>query len=214
MGKDPAFLFYPGDWLGGTIGMTLEEKGAYMELLMVQFNRGHMTSHMIGQTVGQLWVKVQDKFIQDDKGLWYNRRLDEEKEKRKNFTDSRKNNVSGTNQYTKKKGRVNGHMTSHMENRNENEYYNNKKEAFDEISNNYLETEPQRNILTNRGWKSAAKTDTDALLYHFLDSQADLKIQNKSDVKSHFKKWLNKRPLEELQPLVKKINERFQTKVP
>jgi len=22
MGKDPAFLFYPGDWLGGTMTMT------------------------------------------------------------------------------------------------------------------------------------------------------------------------------------------------
>jgi hypothetical protein len=56
-GKDPAFLFYPNDWIGGTMGMTFEEKGAYMELLMMQFNRGHMTSHMIAQTVGQLWVK-------------------------------------------------------------------------------------------------------------------------------------------------------------
>ena len=46
MAKDPAFLFYPNDWLGGTMGMTFEEKGAYMELLMMQFNRGHMTSHM------------------------------------------------------------------------------------------------------------------------------------------------------------------------
>lgn len=121
MAKDPAFLFYPGDWLGGTIGMSFEEKGAYMELLMMQFTRGHMTSHMIGQTVGQLWVKLQDKFVQDDKGLWYNRRLDEEKEKRKNYTGSRKNNLSGTNQHTKKDKVSVGHMTSHMENENVNE---------------------------------------------------------------------------------------------
>ena len=46
--KDPAFLFYPNDWIGGTMGMTFEEKGAYMELLILQFNRGHMTTHMIG----------------------------------------------------------------------------------------------------------------------------------------------------------------------
>ena len=46
MAKDPAFLFYPNDWLGGTIGMSFEEKGAYMELLIAQFNLGHMTSHM------------------------------------------------------------------------------------------------------------------------------------------------------------------------
>ena len=48
MAKDPAFLFYPNDYIGGTMGMTFEEKGAYIELLMLQFNRGHMTTHMIG----------------------------------------------------------------------------------------------------------------------------------------------------------------------
>ena len=112
MAKDPAFLFYPGDWLGGTLGMSFEEKGAYMELLMMQFNRGHMTSHMIGQTVGQLWVKLEDKFQKDANGLYFNARLDAEKIKRKGFVDSRNNNISGKNQYTKNRG----HMTSHMEN--------------------------------------------------------------------------------------------------
>lgn len=115
MAKDPAFLFYPGDWLGGTIGMTFEEKGAYMELLMTQFSRGHMTEHMIGHIVGQLWVTLKVKFKQDDKGLWFNERLEEEQNKRKLFTDSRKNNIIGKNQHKK-----NGHMTSHMENGNEN----------------------------------------------------------------------------------------------
>ncbi|MFA5243688.1 MAG: conserved phage C-terminal domain-containing protein [Pedobacter sp.] len=118
MAKDPAFLFYPGDWLGGTMGMTFEDKGAYMELLMMQFTRGHMTDHMIGQTVGQLWVNIQDKFKKDDQGLWFNERLDVEKEKRKSYTDSRKNNIKGTNQHTKKDKKTHGHMTSHMENVN------------------------------------------------------------------------------------------------
>ena len=120
MAKDPAFLFYPNDWLGGTMGMTFEEKGAYMELLMLQFNRGHMTNDMIGRTVGQLWVKIKDKFIQDLDGLFYNERLDTEKDKRKSFTDSRKNNRNGVNQYTRKpkikSGHVTKHTTSHMEN--------------------------------------------------------------------------------------------------
>lgn len=132
MGKDPAFLFYPGDWLGGTIGMTLEEKGAYMELLMLQFNRGHMTLDMIGQTVGHLWVKVQDKFVQDSAGLWYNTRLDSEKEKRKNFVSSRRNNKDGKNQHNKEAG----HMTSHMENENRNTVLvNNKTEIQNSIFN-------------------------------------------------------------------------------
>lgn len=121
MAKDPAFLFYPNDYIGGTMGMTFEEKGAYMELLMMQFNRGHMTTHMIGQTIGQLWDTVQVKFTQDDNGLWYNKRLDEEKAKRQKFTESRRNNTLGKNQYSKKPKKKSGHTTSHMENVNEDE---------------------------------------------------------------------------------------------
>jgi uncharacterized protein YdaU (DUF1376 family) len=119
MAKDPAFLFYPNDWLGGTLGMTFEEKGAYMELLMLQFNRGHMEGHMVGQVVGQIWDKISHKFIQDENGLWYNERLELEKNRRKAFTNSRRNNLKGINQHTKNKGHINGHMTSHMENEDE-----------------------------------------------------------------------------------------------
>lgn len=120
MAKDPAFLFYPNDYLGGTMGMTFEEKGAYMELLMLQFNRGHMTKHMMAQTVGQLLDKVLDKFEKDEQGLYFNARLELEKEKRKAFVNSRLNNKTGKNQYTKS----GGHMTSHMENENINENIN------------------------------------------------------------------------------------------
>lgn len=121
MAKDPAFLFYPGDWLGGTMGMTFEEKGAYIELLILQFNRGHMTSHIIGQTIGQLWVNIKDKFIQDNKGLFYNERLEKEQIKRKSFTDSRLNNLKGVNQYTKKTGHKGGHTSTRMEDEDEDE---------------------------------------------------------------------------------------------
>jgi uncharacterized protein YdaU (DUF1376 family) len=114
--KDPAFLFYPNDWMGGTMGMTLEEKGAYMEVLMMQFNRGHMTEDMIVRMIGQLWLNVKHKFVVDEQGMWYNKRLDIEKEKRRSYTESRRNNREGTNQYSKK----DGHMTSHMEDENEN----------------------------------------------------------------------------------------------
>jgi len=131
MSKDPAFLFYPNDYLGGTMGMTFEEKGAYLELLMLQFNRGHMTTHMIGHTVGQIWVKIQDKFIQDAEGLWYNERLDLEKERRKTFTESRRNNVLGKNQHTKNKETKVGHMTTHMIGHMENVNINeNKKDIL------------------------------------------------------------------------------------
>jgi uncharacterized protein YdaU (DUF1376 family) len=150
MAKDPAFLFYPNDWLGGTLGMTFEEKGAYIELLMMQFNRGHMTKHMIGQTVGQLWVNIEDKFQVDSKGLYFNKRLEIEKEKRKNFTESRRNNVSGKNQYSKKakkEDQKSGHMSNHMEDVNENEIINKseiKNELFEYFE--YLKKDHGRSI--------------------------------------------------------------------
>lgn len=114
--KDPAFLFYPNDYIGGTMGMTFEQKGAYIEVLMIQFNRGHMTEDMIRQTIGDLWDNIKDKFVIDNDGKYYNVRLQLEKEKRQNYTHSRRNNKLGTNQHTSKST---GHMTKHMENVNE-----------------------------------------------------------------------------------------------
>lgn len=136
MAKDPAFLFYPNDYIGGTMGMTFEEKGAYVELLMCQFNRGHMTYHMCGQVVGQILDKIIHKFEKDENGLYYNVRLEQEINKRKAYSESRKNNITGKNQYTKSDAHMDGHTTSHMENENEN-INSNKK------GSNYLEEDKQ-----------------------------------------------------------------------
>ena len=129
MAKDPAFLFYPGDYIGGTMGMTFEEKGAYVDLLMMQFNRGHMDSHMINQLIGHLWDNIKGKFIQDENGLWYNERLDREKLKRQLYTQSRMNNILGSSKSSNKSSKkravhMDKHMTSHMENENINENIN------------------------------------------------------------------------------------------
>jgi hypothetical protein len=123
MAKDPAFLFYPGDWLGGTMGMTFEEKGAYMDLLMLQFNRGHMSTHMMGQVAGQLLDKLLVKFKKDADGLYYNERLEIEIENRKGYIQSRYNNVLGRNQYSKKEG----HTTPHMEDEDEDASFSSVK---------------------------------------------------------------------------------------
>jgi uncharacterized protein YdaU (DUF1376 family) len=192
--KDPAFLFYPNDWIGGTMGMTFEEKGAYIELLMMQFNRGHMTSHMIGQTVGQLWDKVQDKFKIDSEGLYFNERLDIEKDKRKAFTESRRNNINGENQYTKKGGHLNGHMTSHMEDGNEIVNVDkNKKFKIPEIEEitKYCQerknsVNPQKflNHYISNGWmvgKNKMK-DWKAAIRTWENSQYNLSINQKQEL--------------------------------
>ena len=170
MAKDPAFLFYPGDYVSGTMGMTFEEKGAYMDLLMLQFNRGHMNTHMIQHTVGHLWEQVKCKFIQDNEGLWYNVRLDVEKDKRKTFTESRRNNIKSKNktvENTSYESHMNNHMKHHMENVNEdiNTDINNNKskcsfeQAFEYMANKIsldlakIEAEKFVNYYTSNGWK-------------------------------------------------------------
>ena len=121
MSKDPAFLFYPNDWLGGTLGMTFEEKGAYIEILMMQFNRGHMKESMIIQVIGSNWDYIKSKFIQDELGLWYNVRLESEQIKRKAYSESRRNNKKGKNQYSNSTydRSYDQHMIGHMENEKE-----------------------------------------------------------------------------------------------
>ena len=113
MGKDPAFLFYPGDWLGGTITFSLAQKGAYMDLLMAQFNSGHLSENDIKQVLGadheNLWEgRLKAKFGTDVNGLYFNQRLDLEIQKRGSFVASRRKNLS-THMAT--------HMATHMENR-------------------------------------------------------------------------------------------------
>lgn len=116
MAKDPAFLFYPGDWLGGTMTFSRSHKGAYMDLLMVQFNNGHMSlsdvEMVLGNDFGSMWeLKLKAKFKQDSAGLFYNQKLEDEVIKRKNFSESRRKNLNHKK----------GHMEPHMENENENE---------------------------------------------------------------------------------------------
>lgn len=130
MASDPAFLFYPNDFIGGTMGMTLEEKGAYMELLMAQFNRGHFSDLMATRIIGEsLWAVLKQKFTADESGCYYNKRLEIEVNKRKAYSESRRNNLSGNKDKqlhmeehmdTHMESHMATHMEAHMENRNSN----------------------------------------------------------------------------------------------
>lgn len=208
MGKDPAFLFYPNDWIGGTMGMTFEEKGAYIELLMMQFNRGHMTSHMVGQVVGQLWDKISSKFTKDADGNWYNERLESEINARKLFCNSRKNNLKGNNQYHKKSGHMSGHMTSHMENEDIdiNENSKGKRGAGEKPSDDgFVIFDPktlytefsnaqdwQRSILTSEYAKGLTKDRLDKYIIEFIQLRRDTNELGRSinEQRRHFIQWL------------------------
>lgn len=133
MAKDPAFLFYPGDFNTGTQFFSDEQVGKYMRLLMAQHQHGHLPEkHMI--FICKSYDKdVFSKFVQDKDGLWYNERLENEIIKRKNYVLSRSKNKEGK---TKEKI-ISKTYDSHMEDRDENENcidVLNKKESADFIT--------------------------------------------------------------------------------
>jgi uncharacterized protein YdaU (DUF1376 family) len=82
MAKDPAFLFYPGDFLTGVQDLTMEERGQYITLLCLQHQKGPLTEKMIRLSCGNAAADVMAKFRQDPAGNFYNERLVEEIEKR------------------------------------------------------------------------------------------------------------------------------------
>jgi len=120
MAKDPAMLWYWADWHSGTVTFSRHLKGCYIDLLHAQFNNGHLSldevKTVLGSDFGSSWPTIQKKFSVDPQGLYFNERLELEKEKRMAFTDSRKKNLKKSHMTT----HIKSHMEHHMENGNEN----------------------------------------------------------------------------------------------
>lgn len=112
MAKDPAVLWYFSDWFTGTATLTRHQKGCYMDLLSIQFNNGRLSLEeiktVLGSDFGTTWPTLQKKF-KEENGLYYNERLEEEQNKRKKYSESRRKNRNGS------------HMSPHMENEDINE---------------------------------------------------------------------------------------------
>ena len=123
MAKDPATLWYWGDWAGGTATFTRHMKGCYMDLLNAQFNNGHLSLEeiktVLGSDFGSTWPTLQKKFVTDPQGNFFNERAELEKQKRIAFTESRKSNLKGH-----KGDHVQHHKVHLMENENRNESIN------------------------------------------------------------------------------------------
>lgn len=94
--KDPAFLFYPNDWTGGTGILSRHLKGCYMDLLIAQFNHGHLSLEEIRTVLGTdfpAWNTLQKKFAQDATGKFFNERLETEILKRREFSKKQKDRI-------------------------------------------------------------------------------------------------------------------------
>jgi hypothetical protein len=132
MAKDPAVLFYYQDFLVGTQFMTDAEVGKYMRLLCNQADKGRLTEkQMLDICKSQIPDRVREKFTVDESGLFYNERMEFERERRKKYSESRAKNRT----YDKHMNNTSLSYDNHMEteNENENEIENINKKRIGEI---------------------------------------------------------------------------------
>lgn len=93
MSKDPAFLFYPSDFIGMVINFDNEETGMFIKLLCLQFFQGHFTENDVMRITGyEPTERLLNKFRIDEQGNLYNEWLEELIIKRRKFTESRRRN--------------------------------------------------------------------------------------------------------------------------
>ena len=113
--KDPAFLFYSSDFLTGTALMSDEQIGKYIKLLCYQHQKGHLTERDMLKICKTYDEDIFCKFEKDENGLYYNARLQQEIEKRKAYSESRRQN-----RIKKDMNNISNSYDKHMENENEN----------------------------------------------------------------------------------------------
>lgn len=115
MAKDPAVLFYTSDFLSGTFTMTDDQVGKYIRLLCLQHQKGGLSEKDMLSVCKAYDEQVFDKFEKEG-NIFFNKRMKEESEKRKNFCESRRKSAQTTkNQTNNSKA-----YAKRMENANEN----------------------------------------------------------------------------------------------
>ena len=92
MAKDPAVLLYTSDFLTGTFTMNYEQRGKYITLLCLQHQQGFLTEEDLKNVLEDTDVKIFSKFEKLADGYYYNIRLKNESERRKNYSESRRQN--------------------------------------------------------------------------------------------------------------------------
>ena len=126
--KDPAFLFYPSDFLTGTMLLSNEQIGKYIKLLCLQHQHGSLSEKHMLQICGEYDEELYSKFKKDDDGKYYNERLQKETIKRKKYSESRRQNRMGGAKKDEEKPSYDDTYDytyvetydGHMENRNRN----------------------------------------------------------------------------------------------
>lgn len=90
--KDPAFLFYSQDFFTDTVLWDDAELGRYIRLLCLQHVNGPFDPDEFERMTQVNDLNIRSKFRVNDKGQFYNRKLEEVREKRNEFLSKQREN--------------------------------------------------------------------------------------------------------------------------
>jgi uncharacterized protein YdaU (DUF1376 family) len=97
--EPPAFLFYPDNFIGGTMGWDYDMIGRYMTLLIMQWNGGPIDPKIFRKISGKkAFSYLETKFVKIEAG-YVNERL--EIERAKAYKSSIKQSLAGKKRWAK-----------------------------------------------------------------------------------------------------------------
>lgn len=203
MAKDPAILWYWNDWQGGTMTLTRNQKGCYMDLLAAQFNSGPLSLEQVKTVLGTdqaNWTVLQAKFkkkVENGNELFFNERMESEKNRRRAFVEKQSENgkLGGRPKKPKQKPTLKPNETN-KENEIEDET---ETEIVIETSKGGPGENRKTEFLANTKWKQEfcmAKglqiLQLEKLMFEFI-SDCDLKGEYVDSYKRYFTNWFNKK---------------------
>jgi len=103
MAKDPAFLFYPQDFITGTMFMTSEQVGIYIRLLCAQHQHGGSIGKIAFESMTAGQEIIRSKFKEDADGFYNERLLSEMGLRKKKSSNLSENANKRWEKYRKEK---------------------------------------------------------------------------------------------------------------
>ena len=202
MAKDPAVLFYTSDFLSGTFTMDYEQKGKYITLLCIQHQKGFLTEKDLKAVLTDTDIEVFNKFILADDGFYYNLKMKECAEKRKAYSESRRNNRKSksdknedmnnlSKRYEEHMINISKSYDKHMETGNENEIANENINATPVYTRNMLERIIDKFISVDSRFKLNSVMQEINEDYGGFENLLDMYLDNDTSAKQNYMNQLN-----------------------
>ena len=197
MPKDPAFLFYSSDFLTGVQDLTMEERGQYITLLCIHHQKGRLTQKMVQLAChGNATADVLAKFRQDEHGLYYHPRLEEEAEKRRAHGEKQRQRASKRwnkeNTDTTANAAASPTAMPFLENENENEVVSRKGGLGGELSATEIGATIEFIAITGQR-RLTAEQVVEYWKAYLIHSQGEFHHGRNKQLQ-HFRNWLKKQP--------------------